>query len=309
MSFFSSFPNFNQRRFKFMEERAYIALSFVAVILGVSALGIGTYSVINFQMVEGPQGASGLNGTDGLNGQDAPGGIIVGIVDPDYGDTISENITIRAIVYGSETYSVSIFGNGSEIGTYLPMEWNSTTVNDGWWNITIVVTDIATNNMSSDEVIVFIKNYDVMYVNIMPNLIIPENTEVIFNLAAESVVHRPDSLTNGAYCLYRFLLPKNYVTTENIIFHLVWGAPTLSPTIDYAINFYYSTDGNSDTSFDFTQSSWTGAGQNRRNFESLTINNIATNLGIILTVKVYMEDQNGLDETFCYSVWLEIPVD
>ncbi|MFX0052741.1 MAG: hypothetical protein ACFE8U_15795, partial [Candidatus Hermodarchaeota archaeon] len=98
-----------------MEERAYIALSFVAVIVGVSALGIGTYSVINFQMVEGPQGPPGLNGTDGLNGidgGDAPGGIIVGIVDPDYGDTISGNITIRAIVFGSETYSVSILGNG-----------------------------------------------------------------------------------------------------------------------------------------------------------------------------------------------------
>ncbi|MFX0207543.1 MAG: hypothetical protein ACFFDT_16270, partial [Candidatus Hodarchaeota archaeon] len=91
-----------------MEERAYIALSFIAVILGVSALGIGTYSVINFQMVEGPQGLQGPQGLSGLNGtdgRDAPEGIIVGIVDPNYGDIISGNITIRAIVFGSETYS------------------------------------------------------------------------------------------------------------------------------------------------------------------------------------------------------------
>ncbi|MFX0052982.1 MAG: hypothetical protein ACFE8U_17025, partial [Candidatus Hermodarchaeota archaeon] len=233
----------------------------------------------------------------------------VGIVDPDYGDIISGNITIRAIVFGSEIYSVSILGNGSEIGTSLPMEWNSTTVDDGWRNITIVATDISTNNMSHDEVLVFIKNYDVTYVNIMPILIIPENTEVVFNLAAESVVHYPGSLTNGAYCLYRFLLPDNYITTENVIFHLVWGAPTLNPTIDYGITFHYSTDGNLDTTFDSVISSWTGVGPNRRNFESFTISNLLINPGFLITIKVFMEDQNGLEITLCYSVWLEVPVD
>lgn len=54
----------------------------IAIILGAAGLGIGTFSVINFQIVEspegpeGPPGQDGLDGTDGINGtdgQDAPG--------------------------------------------------------------------------------------------------------------------------------------------------------------------------------------------------------------------------------------------
>ncbi|MHA2248342.1 MAG: hypothetical protein ACXADY_25555 [Candidatus Hodarchaeales archaeon] len=330
-----------------MEDKTYLALSFVAVILGASGFGIGAYSAINFQMIEGPQGpqglqglpgsqglpgqngTNGLNGTDGINGKDgingtngldgvdgvngtdgrdAPGGIIVGILYPDYGETISGNVTIRAIIFGSEDYTISILRNGTEIGTSLPMKWNSLTVDDGWWNLTIVATDMATTNISSDEVLVFTKNYEVKYIDVMPNLIIPEGTQVFFNLASESVVHLPNSYTNMLYCLYRFVVPENYATTENIIFHLVWGAPGQNPTIDYALTFYYAKDGDSVGSLGFAQSSWTGAGQGSRNFETIIVSNLYINPGNLLMVKVYMENNNDLDIAFCYGVWLEVPV-
>jgi hypothetical protein len=309
-----------------MEDRAYLALSLIAIILGASGLGIGAFSVINFQKVEGPQGlqgppgpqgSSGQNGTDGqdgidglngTDGRDAPGWINVGIIDPDYGETISGSITIRAIIFGSDNYSISIFGNSSEIGTSLPMEWNSTTVVDGWWNITIVAVDITTNNVSTDEVLVFIMNHYIEYNNVMPNLIIPSGTEVFFNFAAESIVHLPNSFTNMMCCLYRFVIPDNYITSENIIFHIVWGSSVQNPTTDYGISFYYSADGDTDTSIGYIQSSWTGAGQGKRNFESLNVSNLLINPGNLLMVKVYMEDQNDLEPTFCYAVWLEVPV-
>jgi hypothetical protein len=293
--------------------------------LGVSGVVIGAFSAINFQVIEGPQGTQGfqgpqglsgqdgLNGTDGLNGlngtdgQDAPGGIIVGILDPDYGETISGDITIRALIFGSENYSISILLNGTEIGTSIPMVWNSLTVDDGWWNITIVATDMATNNINSDEVLVCLINLEVTYIAVVPNLIIPENSEVFFNLAAESVVHLPNSYTNGKYCLYRFFIPKNYVTTENITFCLVWGTSGTSP-VDYTIKFSSSTDGNRDTTFDTVISYWTGAGQGKRNFERLTLDSIYLNPGDLLQTEIYMEDQNGLENALCYAVWLEVPV-
>jgi hypothetical protein len=315
-----------------------VILSIIGVILGASGLGVGAFSLINLQVVEGPQGSqgpSGLNGTDGLDGidglngtdgqdgkdglngtdgqdgidgQDAPGTITVGILDSDYGEIISGNVTIRAIIFGSENYTLSILQNGTEIGTSVPMLWNTVTSVDGCWNITIVVTDIASDNVNRDEVIVFIKNDVFTYIIIIPNIIIPENNEVIFNLASESVVHLPYSLTNGVYCLYSFVIPENYVTTGNIIFHLVWGSPGQNPTINYGITFHHATDGNPSTLFDYLQSSWTGAGQNRRNFETLTITNPPINPRDLLMAKVYMEDQDDLENAHCYGVWLEVPV-
>jgi len=147
-----------------MVENKSSLFSIIAIIIGASGLGIGAYSVVNFQTVEGPQGLPGEDGIDGddgqdgIDGKDAPGGIIVGIMDPDEGEIISGNITIRAMITGSESYTISILRNSSEIGTSLPMMWNTEADDDGWWNITIVVADIETTNVSRDEVIVFVRN-------------------------------------------------------------------------------------------------------------------------------------------------------
>jgi hypothetical protein len=254
----------------------------------------------------GPEGSQGLPGEDGTDGQDAPGGIIVGILDPDYGETLSGNVTIRAIIFGSEDYTLSILRNGTEIGTTLPMEWNSLTVDDGWWNITIVATDMATNDLNSDEVIVNVKNFDITYLIINPNLIVPGNVLVFFNFPLEGIVHSPNSFTNRESCIYRFVIPNNYDTEEDITFHIVWGA-SIPMSIDYRITFSYTTDGNSPVRFYDVISSWTSPGQRRRNFESFTRKD--SNLsGNLVMLEISMEDQNNLDFAVCYGVWLEVPV-
>lgn len=135
-----------------VENRSSI-FGIIALILGAGGLGLGAFSVVNFQVVDGPQG---LPGEDGTNGTDAPGEIVIGILDPDQGEVISGEVTIRALIAGSEQYTVSVLRNGTEIGTALPMLWNTTLENDGWYNITIVATDVVSNKISQDEVIVFV---------------------------------------------------------------------------------------------------------------------------------------------------------
>ncbi|MFX0031406.1 MAG: right-handed parallel beta-helix repeat-containing protein [Candidatus Hodarchaeota archaeon] len=151
-----------------MKNRSSI-FAIIALIIGASGLGLGVFSVVNFQIVEGPQGAPGQDGQDGIDGvdgvngtdgKDAPGGIVVGILDPDNGQTISGVVKIRALVYGTELYSISILRNGTEIGTTLPYDWDTLSVSDDWYNITVIVTDAATNNVSQDEVIVYVLNLD-----------------------------------------------------------------------------------------------------------------------------------------------------
>ena len=128
----------------------------IAIILGASGLGLGMFSVVNFQVIEGPQGppgqdgidgvdgvdgTDGINGTDGIDGvdgingtngidgedgingtdgEDALGGLVVGILDPDQYDVLWGEIEVRALVYGSNNYSVSVKANQTEIGTQLP---------------------------------------------------------------------------------------------------------------------------------------------------------------------------------------------
>ena len=132
-----------------VENRSSI-FGIIALILGAGGLGLGAFSVVNFQVVDGPQGLPGEDGTD------APGEIVIGILDPDQGEVISGEVTIRALIAGSEQYTVSVLRNGTEIGTTLPMLWNTTLENDGWYNITIVATDVVSDNVNQDEVIVFV---------------------------------------------------------------------------------------------------------------------------------------------------------
>jgi len=104
---------------------------------------------------------NGLNGTDGIDGtdgEDAPGGLIVGILEPDDGETIHGVVIIRALIYGSLNYSVSVLRDGIEIGTSLPFVWNTTLESKGWYNITVRITDIKSLNSTSDEAIVYVDN-------------------------------------------------------------------------------------------------------------------------------------------------------
>lgn len=42
-------------------------LAIVALIIGMVGLGLGVFSVVNFQVVEGPQGQDGVDGIDGVD--------------------------------------------------------------------------------------------------------------------------------------------------------------------------------------------------------------------------------------------------
>jgi len=133
----------------------------IAIIIGASGLGLGAFSFVNFQVVEGPEGIPGDDGTDGvdgMDGEDAPGGLIIGILEPDHGETIQGVIIIRAIIYGTWNYSVSVLRDGTEIGTSLPLVWDTTLESKGWYNITVKITDIESNNSTSDEAIVYVDN-------------------------------------------------------------------------------------------------------------------------------------------------------
>jgi hypothetical protein len=68
-----------------MVENKSTIFGLIALIVGAAGLGVGAYSVVNFQVVEGPQGLPGEDGQDGIDGIDGvqgpPGslGILVGL--------------------------------------------------------------------------------------------------------------------------------------------------------------------------------------------------------------------------------------
>ncbi|MBA7701650.1 hypothetical protein ES703_110393 [subsurface metagenome] len=138
-----------------MVENRSSVFGIIAIIIGASGLGLGAFSVMNFQLVEGPSGEDGL---DGIDGEDAPGGLIIGILEPDDGETIQGVIIIRAIIYGTWNYSISVLRDGTEIGTSLPLVWDTTLESKGWYNITVKITDLESNNSTSDEAIVYVDN-------------------------------------------------------------------------------------------------------------------------------------------------------
>jgi len=126
-----------------MLKRKFKKVSIIAIIFIVASsfIGYGIYSTAQSPPEKEP--------------------IMVGILDPDYGDTISGEIMIRAMILHSHPnwgYSISVLINGTEISSSVPFEWDSTTVDDGWWNITVRVTDTH-GNVGSDEVLIFTLNH------------------------------------------------------------------------------------------------------------------------------------------------------
>ena len=136
-------------------------LIILTLLIGASGLGLGVYSSFIQQPLQGPpgqDGVDGVDGTDGIDGKDAPGSILVGIIDPDQNDLLSGIVEIRALIAGSDGYSVSVLRNGTEIGTVVPIEWDTTLISDGWWNITVKATDTLSGNKTQDQVIVYVSN-------------------------------------------------------------------------------------------------------------------------------------------------------
>jgi len=189
-----------------MVENKSSLFGIIAIIIGASGLGLGAFSFVNFQVVEGPQG---LPGEDG---EDAPGGIIIGIMDPDEGETISGNVTIRVMIAGSEDYTITILRNGTEIGTTLPMTWNTTFVADGWWNITVIATEIPTNIQNSDSVFVYVDNSPNFWVSSSYGVVVEDygydmwgskieinETEITFDILEGESIHIEFSCASYLY--------------------------------------------------------------------------------------------------------------
>ena len=159
-----------------MVENKSSLVGIIAIIISASGLGLGVFSNVNFQVVEGPpgppgadgqdgidgtNGLDGLDGTNGLNGtdgQDAAGGLVVGILDPDQGDVVWGEIIIRALVYGSNNYSISVKANLTEIGAILPTFWNTSSEVEGWYNLTVIIMDNETNLTASDTVWILVES-------------------------------------------------------------------------------------------------------------------------------------------------------
>jgi hypothetical protein len=137
-----------------------MALTLLGVIIGASGLGFGAYSTMQVQTgaIKGDDGDDGSAGREGIDGEDAPGGIVVGIIDPDHHDIVWGEIEIRALVYGSSNYSVSVKANQTEIGTRLPTLWDTALEVEGWYNLTVMIMDNETKEMASDIVWIRINN-------------------------------------------------------------------------------------------------------------------------------------------------------
>ena len=57
-----------------MENRSSL-FGIIAIIIGAAGVGLGTFSVANFQILEGPQGPQGEPGDDGQEGIDGIDGV------------------------------------------------------------------------------------------------------------------------------------------------------------------------------------------------------------------------------------------
>ena len=129
-------------------------LAIIAIIIGLAGFGIGITSLI----IGGPQGEPGIDGQDGLDGLDAPGNITVGILGLNEGENVSGVVTIRAIVMGSDNYTLRVIKNNWTTSYNVPFSWDTTKEANGWWNITVKATDLDSGEDNQDAIMVYVKN-------------------------------------------------------------------------------------------------------------------------------------------------------
>ncbi|MFX1500798.1 MAG: hypothetical protein ACFFDH_07525, partial [Promethearchaeota archaeon] len=58
-----------------MVENKSSLVGIIAIIIGASGLGLGAFSVVNFQILQGPEGPQGPPGNDGQDGIDGIEGV------------------------------------------------------------------------------------------------------------------------------------------------------------------------------------------------------------------------------------------
>ena len=147
-------------------------VAILAMFLAIASLGFGGISYLNPQEgttgtpgedgIDGIDGIDGLNGTDGidgidglngtdgtdgtngLDGEDLTGSIVVGILNPSNEQILKGDVTVKALIFGSESFSIEILIKGTVNGTNLPYTLDTSDWEDGNWNLTIKITDTET---------------------------------------------------------------------------------------------------------------------------------------------------------------------
>jgi len=113
----------------------------IALIIGASGLGLGAFSIISIQMIEGEQGppgedgTDGIDGIDGINGTDAPGYFCSSAVEVQQALDSIGNSSGRVIIEESITLTSKINISGG--GSYVIQGQGASTIIDcnGNWNV------------------------------------------------------------------------------------------------------------------------------------------------------------------------------
>ncbi len=117
---------------------------FLALILGASALAVGIYSMVNFQVLEGPQGSQGLPGQDGDDGLDGVNGTdgIDGIngTDATLNNVVAVWDSLSSLGGPAASYYIAFSDMRVNNTTYLPLNQTNSTIvltRSGWYRLTI----------------------------------------------------------------------------------------------------------------------------------------------------------------------------
>lgn len=107
----------------------------IAIIIGASGLGLGVFSIVNFQIVEGPQGSPGIDGGDGNDGIDGKDGI---------NGTLDNLVAIWESMHGVGAPSSNYFIGFDDIklnkSEYFSLSVSNTSLNltkPGWYRLTL----------------------------------------------------------------------------------------------------------------------------------------------------------------------------
>jgi len=82
---------------------------------------------------------------------------VVGILDPNDQEVISGVRKIRASIYDEGTCTIEVLVNGQVVGSILPFYWDTTTVSDGIYNLTVRATDCSMKK-GQDQLLVTVDN-------------------------------------------------------------------------------------------------------------------------------------------------------
>ncbi len=118
--------------------RKIMMVAIAAMAVGIAGISMGVFSIIY------------MNLDHGL----AEENIYVRFTNLDEGDVLYGDVTIRALIIGSENCTVSLFANDTLIGNLVPLIWDSSMVADGWWNLRIEIHDIGSDRSATDTVLV-----------------------------------------------------------------------------------------------------------------------------------------------------------